>query len=925
VDSHRWSFGPFLFDVREHRLLRDGQEIVLQPKPAALLHILLRDPGALVSNETLLGALYPDVSVSTHALRQLTLKLRDALGEHAGWVETVSRRGVRFVGPVCVRGTAPAPAERWLQHVLPAERDTFFGRVAERAALERAFDSGCLATLIGPGGIGKTRLALRYAWETLEQWTGLWFCDLSAARDLQTAIATVARALEIETERGDAVAQLGHALAARGRCLLLLDNVETALAAVTELVDAWLVRSPGLHVLVTSRAALRLPGEHIIDVGPLERDDAAAMFVDRARAATAGFVPPDRGLLDPLLERLDAMPLAIELAAAQMRTMTAAELSARMDRRFEVMRAGAGRPPRHLTLRAALEGSWELLTDADRVALGELTLFEGGFSFSAAEGVLSDSRPAERIATLVDHGLVRTVAVGDDRRLRLLVTVRDFAAERARDLADAAGRHGAFYAALARKACEAPDAAERLAPDLADLDIACRRAVDRGDLEVAIATLRGVWSAHEGWRQMPELTERVLAAGGAERAEARWLAAAYELGIGRSGPALEHLEAAMRYDPDPELLVRLERARATYLLLVGRPAEALTALETVVVSLRGRPAEVSAVVSLGNAAATLGRYEEALEHYERALRLALSRQARAIVSWARGGVALALYHLGRWAEASVSYEAALSDAIACRDQQSEGQLLRNLGILHAAEGRFAEAMEAYQRSMACYRAIGDRRSLGGVTANLAYSHLRTGRFAEARDTFDEALALHRECGNRSGEANAVGNLGRLWSARGDPHRAEACYEASLKIYQDLQDRRSEALVLLELGELHLSTDLARASFEIRVGVEILGACGSRLDRSQALRIQARLHLQIGEVVSGGLAAAEAVELARGTEGDELAAALVVAAEAEARAGQTQAARRHLLEAEDLVAKHPHSPVARQTARLREQWAAGTPR
>ena len=324
---------------------------------------------------------------------------------------------------------------------------TFFGRVRELEALHGWFAGGDrLVTLLGPAGTGKTRLALRFA----ELHPKARCCDLTDARDA----AAVSDAVEAM------VATLGD------ETLLVLDNCEHVAHAVATVVP----RIPaGTRILVTSRERLRVPGERCFEVPPLglpqRGDDATAsealqLFLDRARLVRPDYAltAPDTEVLVEILERLDGLPLAIELAAARMRVLSPQALLRRLSLRFDLLRSDArDATTRQRTLRGALDWSWDLLEPVEQSALAQCSVFRSGFTLEAAEAVLDLSphvgAPAtlEVIESLCDKSLVRTLPRAGDVRFGLYECIREYAAERLGDEIDRVReRHGAYFLAFGR-------------------------------------------------------------------------------------------------------------------------------------------------------------------------------------------------------------------------------------------------------------------------------------------------------------------------------------------------------------------------------------------------------------------------------------------------------------------------------------------
>jgi predicted ATPase/class 3 adenylate cyclase len=410
---------------------------------------------------------------------------------------------------------------RDVRHNLPAERDSFVDRVNEMRALIDRLDAGSrLVTVVGVGGIGKTRFASRGGWRQLGDWPGgVYFSDLSEARTLEGVLSAVAGALGTPLSARDPVQQIGHAIAGRGRCLVILDNFEQVVALAADTLGRWLDRAADAAFVVTSRERLHLRGEEVFALEPLPPDrDAIDLFVDRARAQNPTFVLDDdnRATIGRIAALVDGLPLAIELAAARSRMLAPPQLLERLHSRFQLLGGARGAAARQATLKATIDWSWQLLTPWEQTAFAQCSVFEGPFTLEAAEAVIDaspwpDAPPAlEIVQALVDKSLLKSVPAStharadDELALGMYLSVREFAAERL----DAAGqsarsgaeqRHGQYYAAFGSdEALHALDCAgatgRRLVParDMDNLIVACRRAMQRDDADSAVPLYRAI-------------------------------------------------------------------------------------------------------------------------------------------------------------------------------------------------------------------------------------------------------------------------------------------------------------------------------------------------------------------------------------------------------------------------------------------------
>ena len=321
-----------------------------------------------------------------------------------------------------------------LAHGLGADADPMIGRADELARLDALSRAGArLITLGGPGGVGKTRLAQHWAEEHLADFGGgTFFVDLAATNDEAGLFRAIARALDVQLA-SDPDVQLGHALHARGKVLLVVDNFEQLVAQAAHL-GAWLGAAPELTVLTTSRQRLGLRGEHLLDLDPLPLPPPAeaasvALFVRRAQQLRPDFTLDSDTLpvVVDIVRRLDGLPLALELAAARMRALGIVQLRDRLQKSLGVLKEEA-RPDRQRTLLAAIAWSWQLLTPEEQVVLREASVFRGAFELDAAESVVSAADDAlDLIQGLVDKSLVRAENAGAGRRrYRLLESIRAF-------------------------------------------------------------------------------------------------------------------------------------------------------------------------------------------------------------------------------------------------------------------------------------------------------------------------------------------------------------------------------------------------------------------------------------------------------------------------------------------------------------------
>ncbi|MEQ1567740.1 MAG: winged helix-turn-helix domain-containing protein [Myxococcota bacterium] len=735
----------------------------LTPLEARMLRFLAAHRGVTVSRDRMLAEVWGySARAATRAVDNTVSRLRRKLEPDPAaprWLVSTRGGGYRLEQDPRLDGN------------LAAEADPFFGREVELRELGARVDAGRVVSVVGVGGVGKTRLALRYAASTTETWLGgVWVCELADARDEDGVTSAVSRALGVPI-LNEPVRHLGRVLAARGRCLVVLDNAEQVGATVARVVREWSVMAPAATLLVTSRERLELPGE-VLDLSPLTPDDAAALFVGRAtsaRRATAF----DPEVVRVLVELLDHLPLAIELAAARTNLLTPSMVVARMADRFRLLARPSGTSDRQATLRATLDWSWDLLSEDERDALCQLAVFDGGFTLATVERVvlLRSTAPSEAVRSLVARSLVRRVRPD---RFGLLVTVQSYAASRTDD-ADrraAESRHAAALAELD------PDWVWR--DELDNLVSATRRAVAAGEGRVAASSALGAWRA-----------------------------------LRTQGPlhaATSLLGSVLGCSLDPVSEVQVRTALAIAHRLAGELARS-DAHRTAALALEidDPLVRASLLAEVGISAMERGLYGPAREAYAAGLALIAGLPPSRVAGELLGNLALLDGQQARMAEARAGYEAALVAHRALGADEAEGRVLGNLGQIGLLDGRWDESRLHLERAMVLLRSVGNVGAQAAVHSTLGSLHRLAGRMDEAQVALEAAAAVHHQVGNRRGEAAAFGNLGTLAADLGRLEEARGWFDRGLRVARELDNQRVVAVCLTNLGAVELDLgDLAAA-------------------------------------------------------------------------------------------------------------------
>jgi predicted ATPase/DNA-binding CsgD family transcriptional regulator/tetratricopeptide (TPR) repeat protein len=739
-----------------------------------------------------------------------------------------------------------------IQAHLPEEPNSFIGRERELGELRRMLRHTRVLTLCGPGGIGKTRLALRVlaaAAATDEFPDGVRFVELADLRHPDQVASRVAAVTGVSEEAGRPLAEtLADALRPR-RLLLALDNCEHLIEACAQLSRHLVAGSPGLRLLITSREPLRIAAETIWQVPPLSmapagtdpaareahRYEAIRLFADRAAASRPGFVigPDNAAAVTSICRALDGLPLAIELAAARVRVLSVEQISARLDDRFGLLTAGdRSAAPRQQTLSAAIEWSYDLLTEQERALFRRLSVFTG-WSLEMAEQVCSDDDITARdvlglIAALVDKSLVMLdPAVLGQTRYRMLDTIREYAAVRLADAGEQARVQGAFR------------------------DYALRTAEQ--NLAIGLARVPAPWEARV------DVFRR------------------YDVDASNAFEVLSWCLAQR----DAEAGLRICTAVSPCWIVWGSFTEGGEWLDSFLAL------DLSAVPAGVLGAATVVRAQLALSSDPAAAELLAGQGLKLCRDAADGfwtAVALNLLseitlHTGRTDEAAACANEALSVAQEAGDGWNEGYALGTRAAVAAREGKLREAEQLASASVSVMRRIdqqwGAARGLLGL-GDLA--RLR-GHPGEAHSWYVEALAILREIGARPEIARCLAGLGRVAMDLGATEQARRHLTRSLRLSHSTGARIGvarglEAFAALAVREnrAELAVQLTAAATALREAAGLPPLPGARTESylAPARRLGdaavARLWAH-GLALSSEAAVALALDLPTATEPD----------------------------------------------------------
>jgi predicted ATPase/DNA-binding SARP family transcriptional activator len=677
-------------------------------------------------------------------------------------------------------------------HNLPERLTSFVGREVELREVGKLLQAHRLVTATGPGGAGKTSLAVELARKVAGGWPdGVWLVELAALRDPALVPGVVIATLGLGEEPGEpghpppAPAERLVEFARDKHLLLLLDSCEHLAAACAALAERLLRAAPGVKVLATSRELLGVAGEARWPVPPLAapgpeetggppealaRFDAVRLFAERAALADPGFrLDAESGpAVAELCQRLDGMPLAIELAAARVRALPAGELLERLGDRFALL-AGGGRTadPRQRTLRATVDWSHQLLGEADRRLFRRLAVFAGGFTVAAAEAVcggdgLRSQDVLDGLLRLVDRSLV-VAAGGRPARFRLLETLRAYGQERLAEAGEAdavTGRHTAWFLDLAERAARHRSSLRRLRlldADYDNLRAALDRAVAHGDHQTA------------------------LRLGGA----LGWYWFMFHHAEGRQRLA-DVLALADDQPPSPQLALALQAAAMVEALLTPTGAAVDTARRSLELFERfgDRQAAATSRLMLGLAEYQLGQAGAA-----RLAEEAEAAFAEAGDPWGEAAAGLIQFvadadHLGP-NRAETAGRRVLERFRALDDHWGIALTLFGLGEVGKARGDIAGAARRFEEALAAAREAGPTWIVGASLTYLASLAALQGDDDRATALYAEAVEFSRRTGLRRGLAFARNEMGNAARARGDLERARQLHQQALPVVREI--------------------------------------------------------------------------------------------------------------------------------------------
>ena len=872
-----------------------------------------------------LGALRRDPALRTATAGEVTAGLDGWLRDHGDghgsrgglvrwldeqapqlWPPARRKQEAASLTPALAPGAVPAseaptrltadPAAAMQGSVTPVRKnnlvdntDRFIGRGVELAHIEALLaDRARLISLMGVAGVGKSRLAAEVARRQIDGYDaggGLWRCALAEAGSLDDAISAVAKVLDVRlggaASADTAARQLGDAMSGRGPMLLLLDDADEVGAALGPVLSGWLAQAPDLAILRTARSALQVQEERVHEVLPLAfpppgaeeqaalASEAVQLLLDRSGYVTkSGNEGKDEAhTLAALARRLDGLPLALELAAAQMATLAPAELLQRLSRRFDVLEPPArrGRRGRRQTLRGAIDWSWHMLQPEERDVLTQATVFRGGFSLAAAEQVLQVPAGGPAVGQIVgalrDRAMLRAMPPGPDGEARygLYESIRGYV----RQSTDVALAEGVAPPAEAQQRRLAGARQRLLAWALASGAELRKRAAGHD----AVAALARLAAETDNLLATYELTLIEKNADAALRLAGVLFPLFIERGpLGVLGRLYDAALALADGDDAAEVRVlaralteRAEvRVRCGQLLAAQEDAEQALALAQ---EAQDDALQALSWLQVGACLRRADRMTDAMRALVEARQFAASAGEVAIEAEASHLFGCVYYDVGEHEPARRCFEAGLAAARQRGDRHLAARARANIGCIHADRGELDAAEDAFVEALRDEQELGNRRGQAITRCYLGLLAQERGHSESAQGHFSGAIAMLVEVGDHFRRAYVEGFLAWNHLEQGQHDDAWTLLEPTVTFFLDCGDRRLRAMFLASLGHLAALRDDEEAGKEMleraeRIGqatidpvvhtvVELFGAAtkaveASKMPARQRLRAQTRI-------------------------------------------------------------------------------------
>jgi diguanylate cyclase (GGDEF)-like protein len=715
-------------------------------------------------------------------------------------------------------------------HNLPSSLTAFVGRRSEIRVISARLDEKRLVTLVGPGGIGKTRLALQVAAEKIRFFgEGVFFVAFSSTSSEQYIVSTIAESIGFSFHGNqDVLEQLLEHLKSR-EILLVMDNFEHLMKGRMILVKI-LERCPDIRIITTSRERLNLHGESIFEVMgmavPLEgleqgaeHFSAVRLFIQSARRGDPDFqvTKENTGSIIRICRLVEGMPLGIELAAAWVRVLTCREIAVEIEKNLDFLATShTNVPSRHRSIRAAFEHSWTLLSEDEKKVFRRMSVFRGGFTREAAVDVVDAMLTT--LTGLLDKSLLYK---GSDGRYYILEVLRQFAEEKLENISDEASltkrNHSRYYSKCIRAwlpLCEKAREKEFLdlvLDDLENIRISWLNAVLSSDIETLMDSIDGLPIFYDD-------------------------SGMYQEGLELFGNTLKQLDNdSVRQDfsgqHTMELTGKLYNCCGLLHFKLSQYGESTESYQSGLIwseKAGNKKEKAQSLNGLGGISSRLGDYSTAKNYYEKSLKIRRDIDDVKGIASSLNNLANIVGSMGKNHQAKQLYEESLVLARRSKDRNVMAALLANLGLVEGLLGERDRELELLKESLDIRRELGDRSGTAISLDNMGNVEHARGNYKEAEKLQREGLAIRREIGDKWGIGLSLLNLGNALNAQGEYEQGKKYLEESLRIYREIGDKWGTALALNNLGEvIQFKGDHAEAKTLIEESCALFEAMGDK--------------------------------------------------------------------------------------------------
>jgi predicted ATPase/DNA-binding winged helix-turn-helix (wHTH) protein len=744
------------------------------------------------------------------------------------------------------------PLSRAIPNNLPQALTSFIGRTRELVELEKLLDETRFITLTGVGGCGKTRLGLQIASDLLKRYEdGVWWVELASLSDPNLIAQAIASVLGVQEQPKKTLLMTVSEYLHAKQALVVLDNCEHLLEASAAVVQELLKSAPKIQIMATSREPFGILGETLyqvptlsipkeseefIEIATLRAFEALHLFEERARANDAKFSLSSENAtaVTRICRRLDGIPLAIELAAARVRALSVQQIAARLDDRFRLLTGGnRAALPRHQTLEATMDWSYQLLTEKEQVLLRRLSVFAGGWTLEAAEQVCNGETFIaqeiwELLTHLVDKSLVIAEKNPEETRYKMLETVKQYAFEKLKNLSElerVQESHLDFFLKLAEEAepelvgpkqKEWLDKLEREHENLREAITSVVTKYDERKTKLLLMTGR-FWEVRGYWSECIDMLRKALERG-------RDLSEEYQ------SNALSFLGWLTHNQGDNEQAKEM----------LKKSIDISTRIEEKIPL-------AHVLFRFGTILTRQGDHMAAQSLFEQSLKIVKEFGDKRGIGAALNGLALIADKKGDYTTSEALFQQSLKNLKDIGDQRGIGSAFNNLASIAYKQNNYSLAQSYLEQGLEIMQHLGDKRIVGALLNNLGAIADKQNNYIQAILYYNQSLEVMRKLESKPGIAGALNNLGVIEKKQGNYVKAGAYYEQSLEMMKKIGDKRGIAGTLNNLGVIALEKGVFKKAWDyLKMSLEVRKELKDKRDLEESIREFSILASTIGK-------------------------------------------------------------------------------